>query len=97
MQETIRSLAERLGLAYWVEIRTERPACVYYFGPFLSRQSAEAEVPGYREDLESEGAQGLQITVGRMRPTELTITDDWGDWKGDQDLLDAARRSRRGS
>jgi hypothetical protein len=96
MQDTIRSLAERLGLAYWVEIRTERPACVYYFGPFWSRQSAEAEASGYREDLESEGARGISTTVGRMRPTQLTITEDWGDTKGDLALLEAARRSRPG-
>ncbi|WP_434555480.1 DUF1816 domain-containing protein [Prochlorothrix hollandica] len=79
MKEFLATVLHRLGQAYWVEITTTLPQCIYYFGPFLLAQEAEAEMGGYLEDLEQEGAIGIVAVVKRCKPTELTITDDWGD------------------
>ncbi|MBW4489286.1 MAG: DUF1816 domain-containing protein [Trichocoleus desertorum ATA4-8-CV12] len=77
MKEVLISLLETLGLAFWVEIVTDRPRCTYYFGPFLSSQEAQAAKSGYVEDLEQEGAQGIRVTVKRCKPpADLTISDD---------------------
>jgi hypothetical protein len=76
MKEIWISVLESVGLAWWVEIVTDMPVCTYYFGPFATAQEAEAERPGYIQDLEEEGAKGLQVEVKRCRPTQLTIFDD---------------------
>lgn len=66
----------RLGLAWWVEIKTEVPACTYFFGPFLSQKEADTAAVGYRQDLEGERAQGVTVELKRCKPTQLTICDD---------------------
>lgn len=59
---------------WWVEIKTENPACTYYFGPFDIAEEAELAKGGYIEDLEQEGAQDIQVTVMRCKqPAQLTI------------------------
>jgi Domain of unknown function (DUF1816) len=70
------SLLNRLGLAWWVEVTTQVPPCVYYFGPFNSSKEAETELPGFLEDLQQESAQGIQAVVKRCQPSELTVFDD---------------------
>ncbi len=79
MQELKTGLLDFLGLAWWVEVKTESPACIYYFGPFGSAQEAEELLPGYVEDLQAEGAQNISSVVKRCKPSELTIADDVGD------------------
>jgi hypothetical protein len=77
MKEVLISFLETLGLAFWIEIVTDRPQCTYYFGPFFSSQEAQAAKSGYVEDLEQEGAQGIRVTVKRCKtPADLTIADD---------------------
>ncbi|NJK40176.1 MAG: DUF1816 domain-containing protein [Acaryochloridaceae cyanobacterium SU_2_1] len=66
----------RLGLAWWVKITTSSPECLYFFGPFLSQKEAETALPGYIEDLESEQAQGIDVTVERCKPTQLTVCNE---------------------
>jgi hypothetical protein len=61
---------------WWVEIITTKPRCTYYFGPFPTQDEAKAAYPGYIEDLDSEGAQGIAIVIKRCQPTELTICED---------------------
>ncbi|WP_232014480.1 DUF1816 domain-containing protein [cyanobacterium endosymbiont of Rhopalodia gibberula] len=65
-----------LGLAYWIEIITKTPQCTYYFGPFVRKESAQASYGGYLEDLQSEGAQEIQVIVKRCRPSNLTIFNE---------------------
>jgi hypothetical protein len=60
---------------WWVEIVTEVPRCTYYFGPFDTDKEASSNIPGYVEDLESEGAKRLSIRIKRCQPSELTICD----------------------
>lgn len=66
----------RLGLAWWVEIKTSSPVCLYFFGPFLSQKEAEAALPGYIEDLESEQARNISTEVKRCKPTQLTVCNE---------------------
>jgi hypothetical protein len=76
MKEFLISLLEMIGLASWVEIKTDYPRCTYYFGPFLSKNEAEVAQAGYDEDLKAEGAQGIQFEIKRCKPQSLTIFDD---------------------
>jgi len=74
LREIIISFFQIFGGAWWVEIMTQKPHCTYYFGPFLSTAKS-----GYIEDLEQEGAQGIDIAVKRCKPSNLTIYDDTGE------------------
>jgi Domain of unknown function (DUF1816) len=67
-----------LGQAWWIEIKTLQPKCIYYFGPFVDRYHASRSISGYVEDLESEFAQGIQTYIKRCKPVELTIYEDLG-------------------
>ncbi len=61
------------GRAWWIEISTNQPSCLYYFGPFANSKEAEQLMAGYVEDLESESAQGIQAQIKRCKPDKLTI------------------------
>jgi Domain of unknown function (DUF1816) len=67
-----------LGQAWWIEIKTVRPKCTYFFGPFIDKNDANLSLAGYVEDLESESAQGIQTYVKRCNPAVLTIYEDLG-------------------
>ncbi len=79
-KELATNISDNLGLAWWVEIKTRNPKCTYYFGPFLNGTEAKASVKGYVQDLELEGAQGINIDVKRCKPKALTISEDLGEW-----------------
>ncbi|MEM9541902.1 MAG: DUF1816 domain-containing protein [Cyanobacteria bacterium P01_E01_bin.42] len=70
------SLLERLGLAYWIELTTDEPKCLYYFGPFVNTKEAKQHLPGYLEDLESEEARNIQYRIVRCKPEQLTVFDE---------------------
>jgi Domain of unknown function (DUF1816) len=65
-----------IGQAWWIEISTLQPQCIYYFGPFITKNEANMLMPEYIEDLENESAQGIQTDVKRRKPTLLTIDDN---------------------
>lgn len=79
MKEILLKILQFLGLAFWVEIITDKPRCTYYFGPFFNDQEASAAKAGYVEDLENEGAQGISVSIKRCKPTNLTIFDEVGE------------------
>lgn len=79
MKELFTSLLNLVGLAWWVEVKTETPHCTYYFGPFGGAKAAEASKAGYVADLEQEGAQGISVSVKRCKPVKLTVSDDLGE------------------
>ncbi|MBD2568050.1 DUF1816 domain-containing protein [Anabaena lutea] len=79
LKEGLISIANGLGLAWWVEIVTQNPRCTYYFGPFLSSVEAITASKGYVEDLEIEEAQGIMVNVKRCKPYVLTIAEDLGE------------------
>ncbi len=57
---------------WWVELHTDRPDCLYYFGPFSSAAEAENSVQGYIQDLSDEGAENITVQVKRCKPSQLT-------------------------
>ena len=57
---------------WWVELHTDRPDCLYYFGPFSSAPEAENSVQGYIQDLSDEGAENITVQVKRCKPSQLT-------------------------
>lgn len=84
MKETMMNLLNFSGLAWWIEILTANPRCTYYFGPFITDQEAKAAEAGYIEDLESESAQGIQVSIRQCKPVELTVYDEWGNSDDEQ-------------
>lgn len=58
---------------WWVEIISNKPCCIYYFGPFDSVQQATVDQNGYIEDLVNEGAQEITVQIKCCKPNELTI------------------------
>ncbi len=76
----LQGILNGLGLAYWIEIRTDRPVCTYYFGPYSRQSSATAALRGFTDDLRQEGAEIISSRIERRRePEQLTVTEDWGD------------------
>jgi hypothetical protein len=79
MKELFTNIKQALGRAWWVKVSTETPACVYYFGPFVSEQEAAEEQAGYIEDLKQEGALGIKVEIQRCKPSNLTVFDEASD------------------
>lgn len=78
MENLSTSYLEQVGMAWWVEISTKNPDCIYYFGPFVSHREAQVSQLGYIEDLERERPQLIAIEIKQCQPEELTIfKDDW--------------------
>lgn len=59
-------------LSWWIEISTHTPHCLYYFGPFDSKEEAQESQLGYIEDLEEEGALEIKVEITQIQPTVLT-------------------------
>ncbi|MEW6494737.1 MAG: DUF1816 domain-containing protein [Cyanobacteriota bacterium] len=76
MKEFMLKILQLMGLAFWVEIVTDNPSCTYYFGPFLNEKEAHIAKDGYIEDLENEGAQGINVKIKRCKPSDLTIFEE---------------------
>ena len=64
-----------VGKAWWVEVFTTQPKCIYYFGPFANSKEAQTSIEGYVQDLETESAQGIHARIKQCRPEQLTIED----------------------
>lgn len=79
MKEVLLSILNFFGLAWWIEIITQKPKCTYYFGPFLTAKEADLAKTGYLEDLEIEGAIGIDVFIKRCKPKKLTVEDDLGE------------------
>ncbi len=81
MKEMLINILDALGLAYWVEITTDNPRCVYYFGPFLNQKDAKSATDGYLEDLRDENAQNIAFRIKRFKPDyhNLTVFEDNGN------------------
>lgn len=63
----------KLGLAWWIEVLTDNPSCLYYFGPFVSNQEAKSYLAGYLEDLKQEDAQIRAVVIKKYQPKILTV------------------------
>lgn len=78
-EEFLTSYLEKAGMAWWVEIVTKKPDCIYYFGPFVSHREAQLSQLGYIEDLERERPKLIAIEIKQCQPKDLTIFED--EWK----------------
>jgi hypothetical protein len=78
-RELLINVYQNIGMAWWVEVKTQSPRCTYYFGPFLTSAEASASRKGYIDDLEQEGATGVSVIVKRCKPGVLTVADDLGE------------------
>jgi hypothetical protein len=67
---------DNLGLAWWIEIVTDKPSCVYYFGPFVSDNEAKSHLAGYLEDIEQEDAQVIAVDIKQYQPKKLTVCEE---------------------
>jgi hypothetical protein len=65
-----RSCANGLGLAWWARVETRSPDVTYWFGPFVRRQTLEADLPGFLADLRSEAPGVLEHELLRTRRSE---------------------------
>ena len=63
-------------LPWWVEICTQNPVCIYYFGPFDSAQEAQSYQAGYLEDLTAEKAEGITTRIKQCEKPEV-LTKEW--------------------
>ena len=79
MKAFITGIFDFLGKAYWAEITTDNPHCIYYFGPFRNEKEAIAAQSGYVEDLKDEGAEGIIVAIKRCQPEKLTVCDETKD------------------
>ena len=62
---------------WWLEIHTENPQCIYYFGPFDSAGEARDLQDGYLEDLMAEQAQIVAVEIKQCQPQQLTICQEF--------------------
>ncbi len=66
----IRSLGNRLGLAWWAKIETDNPNSIYWFGPFLTKKNLQSKVIGFMDDLSEEGVGSIDHSFVRCRRVE---------------------------
>lgn len=60
---------------WWIEVQTQMPDCIYYFGPFDSKKEAQLAQMGYIDDLVQEQAQDITVRVKKTCPKRLTVCE----------------------
>jgi len=70
----IRKLGNKLGLAWWAKIESEKPVSTYWYGPFLTKRSLKVNLVSFIEDLTDEGSKNIKHSLVRCKKEEpLTI------------------------
>tara|TARA_B100000700_G_C14224852_1_gene480951 strand:- start:177 stop:410 length:234 start_codon:yes stop_codon:yes gene_type:complete len=70
----IRSLGNKVGLAWWAQVQTSDPNVMYWFGPFMTRRRLKNKLPIFLNDLSEEGVGSINHSIVRGRRAEpLTI------------------------
>ncbi len=64
------------SLAWWLQVDTANPTCIYYFGPFGSKEEAESSKNMYFDDLRQENDTILYSQAKFCQPRALTISED---------------------
>ena len=70
----IRKLGNKLGLAWWAKIETEKPIATYWYGPFLTKRSLKANVVTFIGDLSDEGSNNIKQSIVRCKKEEPLTT-----------------------
>ncbi len=69
----VQGLRRGNNKAWWIEIITIEPPCLYYFGPFKDLIGAIFNCFGYVIDLSEERTKGITVTFKRCNPKILTV------------------------
>ena len=70
----IRTLGNKLGLAWWAKIETEQPSTTYWYGPFMTKNSLKENMSYFIKDLYDEGSINIKHTLVRCKKEEpLTV------------------------
>ena len=70
----IRTIGNKLGLAWWAKIETEKPLSTYWYGPFLTKRSLKSKLNTFIDDLADEGSINIKHSIVRCKKEEpLTI------------------------
>ena len=70
----IRNFGNKLGLAWWAKIETDQPSSIYWFGPFITKRSLEANMSSFIKDLSDEGSKNIKHSLVRCKKEE-PLTD----------------------
>ena len=70
----IRNFGNKLGLAWWAKVETNSPNAIYWYGPFLTKNSLKQNLNIFIKDLSNEGSNNIKHTLIRCKRKEpLTI------------------------
>ena len=70
----IRNFGNKLGLAWWAKIETEKPNVTYWYGPFITKRSLKENISYFIEDLTEEGLTDIKYSFVRCKKEEpLTV------------------------
>ena len=70
----IRNFGNKLGLAWWAKIETQRPNVIYWYGPFITKRSLIENMSFFIKDLKNEGSIDVKYSLVRCKKEEpLTI------------------------
>ena len=70
----IRNFGNKLGLAWWAKIETNKPTATYWYGPFITKRSLKESIPSFVKDLSDEGTTDINYRFIRCKKEEpLTV------------------------
>ena len=70
----IRNFGNKLGLAWWAKIETEKPNVIYWYGPFITKRSLKENMPSFIKDISDEGPANIKYSIVRCKKEEpLTL------------------------
>ena len=73
-KKLIRNLGNKLGLAWWAKVDTEKPSATYWYGPFLTKRSLNENLKDFLHDLSLEGSKDIKHSIVRCNKEEpLTV------------------------
>ena len=72
--QLIRTLGNKLGLAWWAKIETEEPNTTYWYGPLITKRSLKQNITSFVNDLSDEGFINIKYEFIRCKKEEpLTL------------------------
>ena len=66
----IRTLGNKLGLAWWAKVETEQPNITYWYGPFITKTSLKKNISYFIKDLSDEGCINIKSNLVRCKKEE---------------------------
>ena len=74
MKNLIRNFGNKLGLAWWAKVETEKPFTIYWYGPFLTKSGLNKNLKDFLNDLTEEGSINIKHSIIRCNKEEpLTV------------------------